>query len=81
MADIDRGEQIRTQLGSLAPELINLAGIPMGGPIALLASNLLSLGIGAGNKRREKEKSYNAGLEKGKQIAPPPPAPAPQVVM
>jgi len=56
----------------LSPERLAVMGIPMGGPAALL----LTFGLGTFLKRpgdvtqkdaaREKEKSFNAGLDKGK---------------
>lgn len=73
-ANIDRADEIRGLLGNLAMTGLNdlgpeVAGVPIIGPSF---TGLLALGgyfLGTGRLRKEKEKSYNAGLETGADTA------------
>ncbi|MCC7409707.1 MAG: hypothetical protein IT442_16700 [Phycisphaeraceae bacterium] len=72
--NIEQGEAIRATLAQLALTGLNevgptLAGLPLGGPLMLAATGIVGAFVGGGRTSKEKEKSYNAGLEKGKELS------------
>lgn len=54
------------QLNELGP---TLAGVPVLGPSSTVLLGIAGYAFGQRNKRKEKEKSYNAGLDKRNQFA------------
>lgn len=80
--EIERAAEIRAMLGQLTMQGLNnlgptLAGVPVLGPAVPAATGLLAFMLGVSGRGKEKEKSYNAGLKKGKEISSGPPAPPP----
>lgn len=74
-SNIERGNEIRTTLNQLALTALDdvgptLAGIPVLGPALPLLTGLGGLFLGARGLRKEKEKSYNAGIDKATEIVP-----------
>lgn len=72
--NIEKGNAIRVLVNQLTLQALDevgptLAGIPVIGPLLPAITGILGLGLGAGYVRKEKEKSYNAGIEKGKTIS------------
>lgn len=78
--NIERANEIRGILGQLAMTGLDelgptIMGIPVIGPLAPGLGMLATYFIGAGNVRKQKEKSYNAGIDKGAATATKPPTP------
>lgn len=70
--NIERGNEIRGVLSQLTLQALDsvgptLAGVPVLGPALPALTGLAGLFLGVGRIRREKEKSYNAGIEKAKE--------------
>jgi len=71
--DLSRGAEVTGLLNQLTLQALNetgptLQGIPVLGPMLPVLTGLVGLGLGVGGKRKGKEDSFNAGLQKGKEL-------------
>lgn len=78
--NIDKANAVRATFNQLTLAALDevgptLAGVPMLGPLLPAATGIFGLFLGSSRLRKEKENSYNAGLEKGKDLGDHGPAP------